>query len=171
MLDAITDAPAIVGNNRMDIVAANTLGYACTPTCSAAPARPANHSRFIFLDPRAYDFYPDWDRAANVNVAILRRDAGRSPHDPGSQPSSESSPSAATSSAPAGPPTTCARHYSAGAKSFQHPTVGHLELPFQGMELEDFPGHTHRLPRRPRHPPHRRRTETPCVLGRQRTDH
>ncbi len=45
-------------------------------------ARPANHSRFIFLDPRSGDFYHDWDRAANVNVAILRRDAGRFPPRP-----------------------------------------------------------------------------------------
>jgi len=28
LLDAITDAPAFIGNNRLDIVAANTLGYA-----------------------------------------------------------------------------------------------------------------------------------------------
>ena len=28
MLDAITSAPAILGNNRMDIVAANALGFA-----------------------------------------------------------------------------------------------------------------------------------------------
>ncbi len=141
MLDAITDAPAIVGNNRMDIVAANTLGYALYSDMFRGTARPANHSRFIFLDPRAYDFYPDWDRAANVNVAILRRDAGRFPHDPGiaalvgelSVRSDEFRTRWAAHNV--------RRHYS-GAKSFQHPTVGHLELPFQGMELEDFPGHT-----------------------------
>ena len=47
------------------------------------PTRPANHSRFIFLDPRAHNFYTDWERAAHTNVAILRREAGRSPHDKG----------------------------------------------------------------------------------------
>lgn len=141
MLDAITDAPAIVGNNRMDIVAANTLGYALYSDMYRGSARPANHSRFIFLDPRAYDFYPDWDRAANVNVAILRRDAGRFPHDPGiaalvgelSVRSDEFRTRWAAHNV--------RRHYS-GAKSFQHPAVGLLELPFQGMELEDLPGHT-----------------------------
>ncbi len=42
---------AIVGNNRMDIVAANTLGYALYSDMFRGTARPANHSRFIFLDP------------------------------------------------------------------------------------------------------------------------
>src|SRR3954447_8867642 len=57
LLDAITEAPAFIGNNRMDIVAANTLGYALYSDMYRNPSRPANHSRFIFLDPRAHNFY------------------------------------------------------------------------------------------------------------------
>ncbi|CAH0266403.1 hypothetical protein SRABI83_03525 [Arthrobacter sp. Bi83] len=141
LLDAITGAPAFIGNNRMDIVAANLLGYALYSEMYRSPARPANHSRFIFLDPRAYDFYPDWDRAANVNVAILRRDAGRNPHDKGiaalvgelSMRSDEFRTRWAAHNV--------RRHYS-GTKSFQHPVVGLLELNYQAMELEDDPGHT-----------------------------
>jgi transcriptional regulator with XRE-family HTH domain len=141
MLDAITEAPAIVGNNRMDIVAANTLGYALYSDMFRGTARPANHSRFIFLDPRAYDFYPDWERAANVNVAILRRDAGRNPHDAGiaalvgelSVRSDEFRTRWAAHNV--------RRHYS-GAKSFRHPAVGLLELSYLVMELEDAPGHS-----------------------------
>ncbi|RII95343.1 XRE family transcriptional regulator [Clavibacter michiganensis] len=141
MLDAITDAPAFVGNNRMDLIAANTLGFALYADMYRGSARPANHSRFIFLDPRAYDFYPDWERAANVNVAILRRDAGRSPHDTGiaslvgelSMRSDEFRTRWAAHNV--------RRHYS-GAKTFQHPVVGLLELTYQVMELEDVPGHT-----------------------------
>jgi hypothetical protein len=45
------------------------------------PRRPANIARFQFLDPRARDFHPDWDGAANTTVAILRREAGRDPYD------------------------------------------------------------------------------------------
>lgn len=141
LLDAITGAPAFIGNNRMDIVAANLLGYALYSEMYRGTARPANHSRFIFLDPRAYDFYPDWDRAANVNVAILRRDAGRNPHDKGiaalvgelSMRSDEFRTRWAAHNV--------RRHYS-GTKSFQHPVVGLLELNYQAMELEDDPGHT-----------------------------
>ena len=38
-------------------------------------------SRFVFLSPRAPDFYVDWERAATDTVAILRTAAGRDPHD------------------------------------------------------------------------------------------
>lgn len=141
LLDAITAAPAFIGNNRMDIVAANTLGFALYADMYRGTARPANHSRFIFLDPRAHNFYPDWDRAANVNVAILRREAGRNPHDKGiaelvgelSMRSDEFRTRWATHNV--------RRHYS-GAKSFLHSVVGLLELNYQAMELEDNPGHT-----------------------------
>jgi transcriptional regulator with XRE-family HTH domain len=141
LLDTITGAPAFIGNNRMDIVAANALGYALYSDMYRGTARPANHSRFIFLDPRAHDFYTDWDRAANVNVAILRREAGRSPHDKGiaeligelSMRSGEFRTRWAAHNV--------RRHY-AGTKFFKHPVVGLLELNYQVLGLEEDPGHT-----------------------------
>lgn len=45
------------------------------------PTRPANLARFVFLDPRAAHFYPDWDDAANTTVNLLRTEAGRDPYD------------------------------------------------------------------------------------------
>ncbi len=141
LLDTITAAPAFIGNNRMDIVAANSLGYALYSEMYRAPGRPANHSRFIFLDPRAHNFYPDWERAANVNVAILRREAGRNPHDKAiaelvGELSMRSDDFRTRWAA-----HNVRRHYS-GSKSFQHPVVGLLELNYQAMELEEDPGHT-----------------------------
>lgn len=141
LLDAITEAPAFIGNNRMDIVAANTLGYALYSDLYRNPSRPANHSRFIFLDPRAHNFYTDWDRAANTNVAILRREAGRNPHDKGiaeligelSMRSDEFRTLWAAHNV--------RRHY-AGTKFFQHPVMGLLELNYQVLGLEEDPGHT-----------------------------
>ena len=78
-LDAITGAAAYVGNDRLDILATNQLGRALFSELYAAPARPANHARFVFLDPRAETFYADWDRAARETAAILRSAAGRDP--------------------------------------------------------------------------------------------
>jgi transcriptional regulator with XRE-family HTH domain len=141
LLDSITGAAAFVGNNRMDLVAANNLGFALYSDMYRTSARPANHSRFIFLDPRARDFYPDWDRAANVNVQILRRDAGRTPFD------KELSALIGELSVQSEEFRTLwgahdvRRHYS-GAKHFQHPVVGALELTYHVMDLEDDPGHT-----------------------------
>lgn len=141
LLDAVTGAPAFIGNNRMDIVAANTLGYALYSDMYRGTARPANHSRFIFLDPRSHDFYPEWERVANANVAILRREAGRSPHDKGiaglvgelSMRSDEFRTRWAAHNV--------RRHY-AGTKFFHHSVVGTLELNYQVLGLEEDPGHT-----------------------------
>jgi len=139
LLDAITEAPAVVQNNRMDIVAANALGYAMHSPMYDGRERPANHSRFIFLDPRAHDFYPDWERAARTNVAILRREAGRSPHDKRlaelvGELSVRSDEFRSLWAA-----HDVRRHY-AGAKTFAHPIVGLLELNYVTIALDGDPG-------------------------------
>ncbi|WP_396599693.1 helix-turn-helix transcriptional regulator [Frigoribacterium sp. R86507] len=141
MLDAMTGAVAMITNTRMDLVAANDLGFALYSEMYRGSLRPANHSRFIFLDPRAHDFYPDWERAANVNVAILRRDAGRDPHDAGiaalvGELSIRSDEFRVRWAA-----HDVRRHYT-GAKQFRHPVVGLLELDFNAMDLQDSPGHS-----------------------------
>ena len=83
ILDAMTGAPAFVRNGRLDILAANQLGYALYSEMYVDQVRPANHARFIFLDPRATTFYIDSERAANDTVALLRAEAGRNPYDKG----------------------------------------------------------------------------------------
>jgi transcriptional regulator with XRE-family HTH domain len=107
LLDAITGALALVQNGRLDILPANPLGRALYSEMYVDPVRPVNHARFVFLDPRAHDFYRAWERAANDTVAILRSEAGRDPYDRGLQTSSESCRRRARRSAPE-PPTTSA---------------------------------------------------------------
>lgn len=141
MLDSITGSPAFIGNHHMDIVAANQLGYALYSEMYRGSARPANHSRFIFLDPRARDFYPNWELAANTNVAILRTQSGRNPFDKRladlvgelSVHSEEFRTRWAAHNV--------RRHY-AGTKVFRHPVVGELELAYEAMELAEDPGFT-----------------------------
>jgi transcriptional regulator with XRE-family HTH domain len=81
VLDGLTGAPAFVLNARLDILAANELGYALYSDMfsRAAGPGPVNSARYVFLDPGASDFYVDWERAANDVVAVLRQAAG---HDP-----------------------------------------------------------------------------------------
>ncbi|TCU49978.1 helix-turn-helix transcriptional regulator [Curtobacterium sp. PhB146] len=139
LLDVITDAPAMIINNRQDIVAANALGYAMHSDLVAALARPMNFSRFIFLDPQARNFYQDWQRAAHTNVAILRREAGRTPNDRDlaaliGELSMRSDDFRALWAA-----HDVRRHY-AGVKSFRHAVAGPLELHFQTLELAEDPG-------------------------------
>lgn len=139
LLDAIAEAPAMIVNNRQDIVAANELGWAMHSDLVSANARPCNFSRFIFLDPEARNFYQDWQRAAHTNVAILRREAGRTPNDRElaaliGELSMRSDAFRALWAA-----HDVRRHY-AGVKSFRHRVVGPLELHFQTLELAEDPG-------------------------------
>lgn len=81
VLDAITTGPAIIGNERSDLLAANHLGRALYADLYADPTRPPNFARFTFLDPAARRFFPDWALAADMSVANLRTAAGQDPHD------------------------------------------------------------------------------------------
>jgi MmyB-like transcription regulator ligand binding domain len=63
MIDAMTGAAAFVVNSRQDIIAANLLGRAFyAPVFESCT--PANMARFTYLDPRAKDFFADWNRNA-----------------------------------------------------------------------------------------------------------
>jgi transcriptional regulator with XRE-family HTH domain len=80
LLDAITGAAAHIGNDRLDILGANPLGRALFLDMFDGQERP-NAARFVFLDPRARDFYLEWDRIARDVVGTLRSAAGRNPYD------------------------------------------------------------------------------------------
>ncbi len=143
-LDSIT-SPAIVVNGRHDLLAANLLGRAMHADLNAGvdrdPATPPNFARFIFLDPAAHDFYPDWDAAADINVAILRTSAGRDPHDKAihdlvgelSTRSQEFVRRWASHDV---------RIHGTGTKRFHHQAVGDLTLAYETMALNAEPGLT-----------------------------
>lgn len=141
ILEAMTGAPAWVRNGRMDFLAANRLGQALYAPLIDSPARPANSARFVFLDPRATDFFVDWERAADDIVAILRAEAGRNPYDRKlSDLIGELSTRSETFR------TRWADHnvrfHRTGTKQLHHPVVGHLDLTFEAMELPADPGLT-----------------------------
>src|SRR5690242_7504738 len=80
VLDAISDAPAWIGNGRYDVLAMNQLGRALYSPVLADPRRPANTARFLYLAPAAAkDFFVDYDQIARDVAAKLRMEAGRSP--------------------------------------------------------------------------------------------
>ena len=139
ILDAMTTAPAFVRNGRLDILAANRLGYALYSHVS--PGQPANTARFVFLDPRSDEFYLDWDHVANELVAILRSEAGRDPHDRGltdlvGELSTQSEAFRTKWAA------HNVRFHDTGTKRLHHPVVGDLELSYESMELSADAGLT-----------------------------
>ncbi|QDZ13480.1 helix-turn-helix domain-containing protein [Humibacter ginsenosidimutans] len=137
-LDAITAGPAFVRNGRMDILATNALGRAFYDWVLDGPGR-GNLARFNFLDTRSTEFYPDWDAAADVSVAILRTEAGRTPrdkhlHDLIGELSTLSEDFRARWGA------HNVRRHGSGTKNFRHHVVGDLTLTYEGLELTAEPG-------------------------------
>ena len=80
ILDALA-APAYLRNRRFDILAANQPCFALYQGVIAPDTLPLNLARFMFLDHRAEEVYPDWDAVADDTVAALRTEAGRNPLD------------------------------------------------------------------------------------------
>jgi transcriptional regulator with XRE-family HTH domain len=134
ILDSMTTTAAYVRNTRMDILAANRLGAALFAPVLTSPAQPANSARFLFLDPAAPAFYPDWERQAQDVVAVLRAEAGRSPHD-----RALSNLVGELSTRSENFRTWWAAHnvrfHRSGVKRFHHPAVGDLTLAFEALDL------------------------------------
>ena len=147
LLDSMTGTAAFVRNGRLDILAANQLGYALYSPVFGSPAsadlrRPANLARFIFLDGQLR--------------AVLPR-LGR--HRP-------ARPSAACAPRPAATPDDRAltdlvgelsmrsqafrsrwaahdvEYYRSGIQPFRHPLVGDLDLEYDALEIPADPGQT-----------------------------
>jgi transcriptional regulator with XRE-family HTH domain len=133
-LDAITGAAAYVGNDRLDILAANALSRALFSELDATPPQPPNFARFVFLDPRAQSFYTDWDRAARDTAEILRAAAGRDPRDRDLTDLvgelATRSPEFRTHWA-----AHNVRFHASAVKHFNHPVVGELSLSFNRMDI------------------------------------
>ncbi len=137
-LDAVTAGPAFVRNGRMDILATNPLGRAFYDHVFDGPGQ-GNLARFNFLDERSHDFYPDWNAAADVTVAILRTEAGRDPrdkqlHDLIGELSTRTDEFRTRWGA------HNVRRHGSGTKNFRHHLVGDLTLTYEGLELTAEPG-------------------------------
>jgi transcriptional regulator with XRE-family HTH domain len=134
ILDSMTTTPAYVRNARLDILAANQLGAALFAPVLSSPAQPANSARFLFLDPAAPEFYPGWERQAQDVVAMLRTEAGHSPHD-----KALSNLIGELSTRSENFRTWWAAHnvrfHLTGTKRFRHPVVGELTLTFEALDL------------------------------------
>jgi hypothetical protein len=91
-------------------------------------------ARFIFLSPRASEFFHSWEIVANDAVAILRAEAGRDPYDKRlsdligelSTRSEEFRVRWATHNV---------KFHRTGAKMLHHPVVGDLTLDYEALDL------------------------------------
>lgn len=137
-LDAVTGAPVWVRDRRMDFVAANALGRALYAPLFEDPSGRANTARFIFLDPVARLFFPDWEANADGIVATMRTYAGQNPLDKGL---TDLIGELVTRSDAFRQRWSVhdVRHHRVGAKRIHHPVVGDLELSYEAMDLPANP--------------------------------
>jgi transcriptional regulator with XRE-family HTH domain len=125
--------PAVVHNTNQDIVATNLMGRALYAPHLDTEGTP-NTARFIFLDPRARDFYVDWPRARRTTVAMMRLDAGRDPLNTELTAliGELSTRSAAFREDWAGHDV---HEHRTGVKEFRHPEVGPITVAFDVFEM------------------------------------
>lgn len=139
IVDAMGEVPAFVSSGRLDILYANPLAEALYSDQFRDPVRPVNTARFLFLDPRARTFYPDWDTVSRDAVAALHGEAGRNPYDRGL---SDLVGMLSTRSEEFR--VLWARHdvrfHRSGIKRVHHPLVGDLTLAYERLDLAADPG-------------------------------
>jgi transcriptional regulator with XRE-family HTH domain len=133
VLDALT-TPAYARSARMDILAANSLCFALYTDIVTSENLPVNLARFLFLDPRAREFFVEWDTVSDDAVAALRAEAGRNPLD---RSLSDLVGELATRSDDFR--TRWAkhnvRHHRSATKRLRNPIVGEIELTGDAMEV------------------------------------
>ncbi|MEU6389304.1 helix-turn-helix transcriptional regulator [Streptomyces sp. NPDC046939] len=135
VLHLVTDAPAMIMDHRMNVLAGNRLAE----LLYGRPLAGLNSVRHIFLEEAERGFYADWENCTLDVVGHLRLAAGKYPDDP--QLASLIGELAMGSErfrrlwARA---DVCARTH--GRKAFQHPLVGLLELHQESFVLPDESG-------------------------------
>lgn len=140
VLDAIIDAPAWIRNGRHDILAMNPLARALYSPVLAEPRRPANTTRFVYLEPEAaQEFFVDYEQITRDAAAMLRLEAGKNPHDKAlielvGELSTQSGLFRKHWA------SQDVRFHRSGRKRLRHPVVGQLDLDFEAMELPSEPG-------------------------------
>jgi transcriptional regulator with XRE-family HTH domain len=141
LMDAMVGAPAIVQNGHLDILGANALGRALYGAIFERTSGVPNVARFVFLDDRADEVFPAWEKVADDVVALLRVEAARSPY---SQAVTGLIGELATRSDQFR--TRWAAHdvkvHLSGSKVLRHPVVGDLTLRFEALAIASASGLT-----------------------------
>ncbi|MFI6996319.1 helix-turn-helix domain-containing protein [Nocardia sp. NPDC050175] len=82
LLDQLTETPALVLGQRMDIVEWNSGASALYLDFAKVPAPQRNYVYLLFADPTFRSLHTQWAHDARTAVAALRMEAARDPDDP-----------------------------------------------------------------------------------------
>ncbi|MEU5087556.1 helix-turn-helix transcriptional regulator [Streptomyces sp. NPDC021356] len=135
VLDLVADAPALIMDHRLDVLAGNRLGR----LLHGRPIPGLNTARHIFLEEAERGLYADWESCTLDAVGHLRLAAGKHPDDPrlasligelamGSERFRRLWARADV------------RSRTHGRKAYRHPLVGLLELHQENFALPDETG-------------------------------
>lgn len=138
MLETMRDVPAISLTRLGDPAASNPLGRALFPHLFPEGRAPLNHTRYLFLDPRSKEFYPDWETSARETVSSLRLMAG---HDPADRALMSLVGELSTHSKEFR--TWWSGHtvrlHTSGTKRINHPVVGELTIGYDVLTIQATP--------------------------------
>ncbi|GGU81318.1 helix-turn-helix transcriptional regulator [Lentzea flava] len=133
VLDLVVDAPALIMNHRLDVLAGNRLAG----LLYSAPLQGLNIARHIFLEDE--NLYAEWDKCTLDVVGHLRLAAGKYPDDPrlASLIGELAMGSERFRRLWARADVRARAH---GRKTYRHPLVGVLELHQENFALPDESG-------------------------------
>jgi transcriptional regulator with XRE-family HTH domain len=139
IIEGMPDMPVYVRNHRLDVLAANSMAQALHHQFFAHQREPVNTAKWVFLDPRARDFYLDWERVARNGVGALRVEAAKNPYDRDlSNLIGELSTRSDDFRRMWGAQEVHVFHH--GVKRFHHSAVGDLDLHYEAVALPADPG-------------------------------
>lgn len=138
LISTMGDVPTIAMGRFGEVLEANALGRALFPHLFPESGQPLNHTRYLFLDDRAREFYADWEGSARHAVSALRLVAGRDPSDAGLTSLVGQLATLSTEFRTWWAGHTVAVH-AAGTKVIRHPVVGELTVIYDTLTLGSDP--------------------------------
>jgi transcriptional regulator with XRE-family HTH domain len=141
VLDQMTDLPAVVQNDRSDVLAMNALARALYSGMLTGSAAPHNHARYIHLDPGARSFYRDWEEMASSSAAMLHVAAAKDPFD-GDLSQLIGELATRSEDFRVRWASRDVHEHRAGVKRLHHEVVGDIDLVYETLALFGDPGLT-----------------------------
>jgi transcriptional regulator with XRE-family HTH domain len=134
LVEAITDRPAFVIDQRMDITSWNDMTCELLVDLESLPPHHRNLSWLLFLNPQVRSRSPEWGDAARQNVALLRGGAGRHPNDRRIvQLVDELSVRSSSFARLWASHDVLGRNH--GSRHFEHPLAGRFEVHYDALQL------------------------------------
>ena len=134
VLDRLEPAPAVLCNDATDVLAYTAAYERLAGPLGVLDGDEPNLVRFLFADPRAQEAFPDWERAADEQLTVLR--SAFSPDNPHLQAILDELTVLAGAAFTSRLDEAPGPERRSGAQRVAHPEVGELRLRYETMHLD-----------------------------------